>query len=218
MIILAISTSAGQFALLLGKNKKILFNSNEITETQELDFLLSEGLKKCNCQLNEISEILIDVGPGGTSRVRTGIAFANSLSYSLDIPIIPVSSMELAGIDCFRTFNMPVVFTVKSIKNNAYISVFDGNKLNVKFGKIDEILPEMLNNIIEFTVIGNHSEQIYNMESLKDKKIINSGKIFGNAEILIENFDLFYYRKLKFPKFAEAITENNYFVNNFFLH
>ena len=208
MITLGISTSAGQFILLLGCNKEIIFNSTQMPETQELDFLLTEGLKKVGKKASDISEIIIDIGPGGTSRVRTGIAFANALSYSLDIPICPVSSVELAGLDAFEQYKIPVVFSVKSIKNNFYLGFYDGKNFSMQYGKIEGIVPVFVENTDEFVVIGAYRELIINLVELKNKKIIDSGKIFGNAEIFITKNELFLDRAVKFPKFAEAITEN----------
>jgi tRNA A37 threonylcarbamoyladenosine modification protein TsaB len=208
MITLGISTAAGQFVLLLGNNNTVIFNSTEFVDTQELDFLLSEGLKKCGKTVSDICEIIVDIGPGGTSSVRTGVAFANALSYSLDIPVCPVTSNELACFDIFLQYKIPVIFTVKSIKNNAYIGFYNGTNLSLQYGKIEEIVPKLVENISEFVVVGAHRELIINLLGLKSKRIVNSEKIFGNAELFIRQRELFSNSGLKFPRFAEAVTEN----------
>jgi len=208
MLTLGISTSSGQFALVIGEDNKVLFDSSDYSmNNSELDELLSEGLDYCKRTVSEIATLVVDIGPGGTSRVRTGIAFANALSYSLGISIIPVSSMELAGLDIRNRYNLPVVNTVKSIKGNAYIGLYNNKLISIKYGNINDIVPEMVSDIDEFVVTGFHRESIINLPSLKNKNIIDGLIPFGNAKYLIENSDLFIREKHGFPVYAQPITE-----------
>ena len=207
MLTVGISTSSGQFALVTGENNKILFDSSEHFINGELDDFLSAGLEHCKRNVNEITNIIVDVGPGGTSRVRTGIAFANALAYSLGVSVCPVSSMELAGIDAWNRYNLPVINSVKSIKGNAYAGLYNQNLVSVKYGDINEIVPLMVNDIDKFVVVGFHREAIINLPSLKNKIIIDSLMSFGDAKILIEKSDLFIKNKSDFPVYAQPITE-----------
>ncbi|MDR0395311.1 MAG: hypothetical protein LBH77_09160 [Tannerella sp.] len=215
MLTLAISTSSGQFALVLGvgegENNRVVFDSatdDGDYDSRELFGMLSRGLKRCDKKVTDIGRIIVDTGPGGTSRVRTGIAFVNGLSYGLDVPVCPVSSMELAGLDAYGRFKLPVIGTVKSIKGNAYIGFFNEEKpVVIEYGKIEDVLPEMLGDTERFSVVGFHREQIINMPSMRDKTIVDSRLFFGNARLLIEKSDLFLDRDIKFPHFAQPITE-----------
>jgi len=208
MLTVGISTSSGQFALVIGENNKVLFDSSEYSgQEMELDDSFRAGLKYCKRDVSEISNIIVDIGPGGTSRVRTGIAFANALAYSLKIPVSPVSSMELAGIDAESRFGLPVINSVKSIKGNAYIGLYNHSLIAIKYGTVNEVVPEMLNGIDQFAVVGFHRETIINLPSLKNKTIIDSLMPFGNAKLLIERSDLLVREKLDFPMYAQPITE-----------
>ncbi|MDR0742998.1 MAG: hypothetical protein LBF05_01385 [Tannerella sp.] len=208
MLTLAISTSSGQFALVLGENNRVIFDSADCDDRRELSGMLSYGLDLCNKKITGIEQIIVDIGPGGTSRVRTGISFANSLSYSLDIPVCPVSSMELAGIDACDKYKLPVICTVKSMKGNAYTGFFNANKpVVIEYGKIEEVVPAMVKDTDRFSVVGFHREQIINMPSLRDKTIVDSHLFFGNARLFIEKSELFLDRGVKFPRFAQPVTE-----------
>jgi len=211
MLILGISTSSGQFALLLGENNQVIYDSSEFEkdDNKELYYLLQNALNACNKKTNDINHIIVDIGPGGTSRVRTGIAFANSLAYSLNIPISPVSTMELAGIDAYSKYDVPVINSVKSIKGNAYIGFYKGRKEKVKieYGQIEEIVPKFVDGIDKFVVVGAHREQIINLSAPAGKTIIDSQMQYGNARIFIEKSELFTSRGLLFPQFVMPITE-----------
>jgi tRNA A37 threonylcarbamoyladenosine modification protein TsaB len=208
MLTLAISTSSGQFALVLGENNRIIFDSADYNDSRELSKMLSYGLDLCDKKITDIGQIIVDTGPGGTSRVRTGISFANSLSYSLDVPLCPVSSMELAGIDAYDKYKLPVVGTVKSIKGNAYTGFFNENKpVVIEYGKIEEVIPPMVKDTDCFSVVGFHREQIINMPSMRNKTIVDSHLFYGDARLFIEKSEWFLERGIKFPRFAQPITE-----------
>jgi tRNA A37 threonylcarbamoyladenosine modification protein TsaB len=211
MLILGISTSSGQFALLLGENNQVIYDSSEFEkdDNKELYYLLRDALNACNKKVNDINHIIVDIGPGGTSRVRTGIAFANSLAYSLSIPVSPVSTMELAGIDAYNKYGLPVINSVKSIKGNAYIGFYKGKNEDVKieYGRIEEIVPEFVDETGGFVVVGAHREQIMKLPALSGKTITDSRMQYGNARIFIEKSDLFTGRGLVFPQFVAPVTE-----------
>jgi len=209
MLTLAVSTSSGQFALAIGEDNQVLFDSSDhLGYERELDDALSEGLKYCQRAIHEIARIIVDIGPGGTSRVRTGIAFVNGLAYSLDLPVYTASSMELAGIDAGSKFDgLPVVNSIKSIKGNAYIGLYHQNMLTIKYGTVQEVMPPLVSNISKFVVTGFHRAAIMDLPALKDKVIIDSEMSFGNAKILIEKSDLFLKNEHIFPSFVQPITE-----------
>ena len=209
MLTVAISTSSGQFAFVIGENAKVLFDSSmQLENVKELDDTCSAGLHFCQKEIHDISQIIIDIGPGGTSRVRTGIAFANALAYSLGIPVYSASSMELAGIDAANTFGgLPVINSIKSIKGNAYIGLYNQGLLSIQYGAINEIVPPLVQDFDKFIVVGFHRETIMHLPALQDKTIIDSAMSYGNAKILIEKSDLFIKNKHDFPEYAQPITE-----------
>jgi tRNA threonylcarbamoyladenosine biosynthesis protein TsaB len=208
MLTLGISTSSGQFALVFGENNKLLFNSDELqfSANKDITELMLKGLEVTAKSVRDISNIIVDIGPGGTSRVRTGIAFANSLAYSLGISVCPVSSMELAGLDAWAEFSLPVIATVKSIGGNAYIGFFNNGKLvGIEYGNLKNIVTKFTEGTDEIVVVGYHRDQI--REMFPELKITDSGKLFGNARILAEKSDLFLDRAVSFPQYATPITE-----------
>lgn len=207
MLTLAISTSSGQFALALGANGTLLYNSKEHNVSEELDTMLSLGLNHCGKQIKDISSIIVDVGPGGTSRVRTGVAFANSLSYTLGVPIYTASSMELAGLEAQHRWKLPSITTVKSIKGNAYIGLYDGSLTRLEFGIVEDLIPNMVQHLEEFVVVGYHRAIIQALP-LVGKKVIDTERNFGDVSFLIQEEAFFKQKQgLLFPYFAQPIVE-----------
>ena len=208
MLTLGISTSSGQFALVLGEDGKTIYNSKEFEINNELDDMLLNALSSCGKEVKDITGIIVDIGPGGTSRVRTGVAFANSLSYSAKIPVYPVSSMELAGVDAGSKYNLPVIATVKSIKGNAYIGLYNNDQITIKYGPIEDI-PAMTEGLDGFAVVGFHREAIMNLPSLKNKNIVDTEMLYGDVSLFTEKNKLLMKREgIIFPYFAQPVTEN----------
>jgi L-threonylcarbamoyladenylate synthase len=214
MLTVGISTSSGQFAVVIGECGKVLFDSSKLLkQDRELDFVLKEGLKYCKRKVEDISEIIVDIGPGGTSRVRTGIAFANSLAYSLGLPVYSVSSMELAGVDAGYVAGLPVITSVKSIKGNAYIGLYNKGQTEIRFGMIKDIVPSLVEEFKNVVVVGAHREEIIGLPALKNKTMIDSYMDYGDAKILIEYSDFFIENKQSFPAYAQPITEKTLTYN-----
>ena len=116
--------------------------------------------------------------------------------------------MELAGIDAVNTFGgLPVINSIKSIKGNAYIGLYNQGLLSIQYGAINEIVPPLVQDFDKFIVVGFHREAILHLPALQDKMIIDSAMSYGNAKILIEKSDLFLKNKHDFPEYAQPITE-----------
>ncbi len=210
MLTLGITTSSGQFAIIISQDEEIIYinKSLNFAQKKELFIILNEGLKKINKQVSDISNIIVDIGPGGTSSVRTGVSFANSLAYGLNISVCPVSSFELIGLELWQKYSRPSIITAKSIKNNAFIAYFNNNELNkIVYGKIPEQINKMIDNK-EIYLAGAHQDTI--SELLQDThKVYKSGILRANPNILINFKNRFINRAQAFPKIAIPITEQN---------
>ncbi len=207
-LILAISTSSTQFEVMIGENSQILFSDSytlSLTDKKDISYLVADCLEKVGISAQSLTGIIVDVGPGGTSLVRTGVAFGNGLAYSLGIPICPVLSVELIGIEAYEKYALPVVITVKSIKDSAYVAVYDGTLKSLKYGILTTVVAELTAELSEFVIAGAHREKV--IEMFPDKQIHDSGLLNSNPKYLIEKHDLFKNNYVKFPLFAHPITE-----------
>lgn len=219
-LILGISTSSTHFEVILGDDSNgspnsqpsVVFSSKNdlfIDNTRDIALLVSEGIAKLGATASDIKSIIVDIGPGGTSLVRTGVAFANGFAYSLKIPVCPVSSVELIGLEAWEKYQLPVICTIKSIKDNAYVALYAGKLIKLKYGILKEVVAEMTTEISEFVVAGAHRAQL--VEFFTDKKIHDSGLQIGQAKFLIEKAETFKDRAVSFPLFAHPITEQSIF-------
>lgn len=209
---LGISTSSSQFRLVLGENEKVIYYSGDEPPenggpvlVKDIAPLLTKGLEHTGRKIMEIRKILVDIGPGGTSSVRTGVSFANGLSYSLGIPIYPVSSMELIGLEVWEKYQMPVAIIAKSIRGNAFIARYEGKMAALRYGLPEEFAPEMFASVDELAIAGIIRKKFFDL--FPDKKIHDSGIQNVRTQLLIERQELFLDREMRFPRLPVPVTE-----------
>ena len=98
MYSLLIDTHDKNVTLVLYKDGKVLsfkdFESNmrhsEVAMPSLIDLLTEYKL-----DAKDISEIIVNVGPGSFTGVRIGVVIAKTMAYLLNIPIKPVNSIEM---------------------------------------------------------------------------------------------------------------------------
>jgi len=84
----------------IGDNKNIIEKSLETSfhESEKLLPLIEKVLKKAKKKLKDIKKIIVVTGPGPFTSLRIGIAVANALSLSLEIPVIGFKVDEFKSI------------------------------------------------------------------------------------------------------------------------
>jgi len=98
MILLAIDTSTDSAGLALVRDGKTLAEATwRCGQNHSVELLprLTQLLNEAEIELKSVGCILVARGPGSYNGLRVGLSTAKGLAFSLDIPIIGVSSLEL---------------------------------------------------------------------------------------------------------------------------
>ncbi|MCD6560371.1 MAG: tRNA (adenosine(37)-N6)-threonylcarbamoyltransferase complex dimerization subunit type 1 TsaB [Deltaproteobacteria bacterium] len=132
-MILAINTSTLDFSLAFQKEDGSVLGECFMAKSgghfrnllPVLDFLVS----KSDFEIHDVKCIIIAIGPGSFTGLRSGISFAKGLCQALDVPIIGISSLEaLASRIPFSDF--PIVPILDSRKGEVFIAKFIREKDN----------------------------------------------------------------------------------------
>jgi len=210
-LILGISTSLSQFTVAINRDEKLIYHQQADRAMRGhtgIYEIVVEALQAANMSASDITGIVVDTGPGGTSSVRTGVSFANGLSYSLDVPIVGVSSAELMGIEAYQKYKTPVVALFKSIKGNYYCGFYDGEKLEFKYTDLDTVSTHINAEYKDIIVAGN-ADGIAKLSNLLtiNKTLSNIHKV--GAITLGENAPAFLAKSNKYPILPIPLTETN---------
>lgn len=104
---LFLHSSSGQPALVLWQ-KGVVFEV-AYDKMQRLDYgaELGKALAEAGREMAELSEIIVDIGPGRLGSTRTAVAFANGLSYARGVPVVGLNAFTMLGVYAEATHGAP---------------------------------------------------------------------------------------------------------------
>lgn len=98
MLILGISTSTKQVGAAIGGHEGVLASSHSARGKRHAENLapaIDFVRRQARIELDEISAIAVDVGPGLFTGLRVGIAAAKAMAHALRVPMIGIPSLDL---------------------------------------------------------------------------------------------------------------------------
>lgn len=93
----------------------------------ELDKLMSE----CNVKKEDISNVIVGIGPGSYTGVRIAVSIAKVMSVALNIPLYVVSSLQI-----LKDGDKESICLIDARSKRSYFGVYKGNEVIIK----DQIL------------------------------------------------------------------------------
>lgn len=139
-LILCIETSSDRFSVVFGRGGRVLFDSSLDplqAVSKDLPYLVGCGLTATGQRLDEIGIIAVDVGPGNLGSVRTGVAFANGLAFSLNKPLCALNAFELIGHDAAQQGDVPILCIRKASAGNVFAAWYAGGVVTrMRFGPL----------------------------------------------------------------------------------
>jgi tRNA threonylcarbamoyladenosine biosynthesis protein TsaB len=91
---------------------------------------IEQLLKDCDTDPKELSKIVVANGPGSYTGVRIGVTLAKTLAWSLNIPLIPVSSLAVQAASG-RNFNGYIAPIFDARRGQVYTGLykFEGDRI-----------------------------------------------------------------------------------------
>ena len=173
MISLFLDTSIKYITISISKdNKQLYFFHEKVFEDLSIKLLpmIDEALKTTSIEINDIDKIYIVNGPGSFTGIRIGLTFAKILAWSLNVEIVPISSLEL--IATTSTESDYIIPYIDARRGNCFISIYDKN-LNViendQFVNFDNFIDKLDKN------------KSYEIVSYDD---LECGKLFPNIDVM----------------------------------
>lgn len=148
MKILALDTSGLVASAAIVDNGKTIAEytlNYKLTHSQTIMPMIDEIVKMTETDLSTIDYIACAAGPGSFTGLRIGAATAKGLAHGLNIPIIPVPTLEALAYNIFGTdkFICPVMDARRQQVYNA-VYAFNGEKLDVLLEEDTRIIDDVL--------------------------------------------------------------------------
>ena len=126
---LFLQTSSGQPSLVLWEEDVVF----EVTygQMQRLDYgaELRAALAASGRVLEDLSEIVVDIGPGRLGSTRTAVAFANGLAYARALPIVPLNSIIMLGAYAEATYGKPCLVLRSAARRQYHWGLVKGGQI-----------------------------------------------------------------------------------------
>ena len=116
---------------LCSKEKLIDYTSYEAWQTQSEHMIpeINALLEKHKVGKEDIKGIMVSVGPGSYTGVRIAITIAKVMSVALNIPVYPVSALQILKND-----KKPSICLVNARSNRSYFGVYENDKCLLQDG------------------------------------------------------------------------------------
>lgn len=127
MIYLFIDTCTSNLILAVCKDKQVIkkiVQKNDTNLSTNFTSFVDNLLKDCHISVNDINKIFVSVGPGSFTGIRVGLTFAKILAWSLRVPIIPVSSLEVLASSCDSDILVPLL---DARRGYVYTGIYDSS-------------------------------------------------------------------------------------------
>lgn len=194
MIGLFLDTSSKYLTICLLKDEKVvdMFYQKYDNDMSKYVVLELENLfKKNNIKPSDIKEIYCVNGPGSFTGIRVGVTIAKTFAWSINIDVIPVSSLFLMATS-IKNYDY-IIPIIDARRDCVYGAIYDKNYhiiLEEKYIKLDELKKEILklngsyifvsNDIIKEIKIKEYVPDINNLIKNIDKKYVNHHQFAPN--------------------------------------
>ncbi|MDC0248664.1 tRNA (adenosine(37)-N6)-threonylcarbamoyltransferase complex dimerization subunit type 1 TsaB [Flavobacteriaceae bacterium] len=187
--ILNIESSSTNCSISLSKNGELLSvkekNDEKYSHSTKLHSYINSVLNQENVDIKDLSAIAVSKGPGSYTGLRIGVAAAKGLCFSLDIPLISISTL--------------LVLSKKiKIDSGLIIPVLDARR--------DEVYSAIFDS--QYNVIEKDSPTIINSESFSQHSKKNKLYFIGSGqqkckELIKTNNNLNFYKTDELPSSKE---------------
>jgi tRNA threonylcarbamoyladenosine biosynthesis protein TsaB len=203
--ILNIESSTTNCSISLALNGKLISikekNDESYSHSTKLHSFIDEVLKESNISIKELSAIAVSKGPGSYTGLRIGVAAAKGLCYSLDLPLISVSTLLILAkqIKVDSGFIIPII---DARRDEVYSAIFDSS-----YNSVREVLPEIITKDSFNELISSNKLYFVGNAQEKCKRLIknNSNLIFSSHETFPSSNDM---AGLSFDKFKNSKFED----------
>ncbi|MBQ3512901.1 MAG: tRNA (adenosine(37)-N6)-threonylcarbamoyltransferase complex dimerization subunit type 1 TsaB [Lachnospiraceae bacterium] len=137
--LLAIESSGNVASVAILEQGKIIAEltmNNKKTHSTTLLPMIDQMIKMCEKNLNEFDGIAVTRGPGSFTGLRIGAATVKGLGLALDLPVIPVSTLECLAMNVVESHDI-ICPIMDARRNQVYTAAYEA-----KDGRLQEVLKE----------------------------------------------------------------------------
>jgi len=119
------ATERGSVAVSDGENVFTVKLGAEKDSSRQIFGAIREALDRADLPLSSVSCVAFGNGPGSFTGVRVATSAAQSLAFSLEVPVVAVSSLAAVAIEAGRTRGVePIAVCLDARMGEAYVGLY----------------------------------------------------------------------------------------------
>lgn len=162
----------------------VLFKDNDLLDKSIINNVKSTSVETMpaiinlldhnNLKQNDINKIAVCIGPGSFTGTRIGVTIAKTFAYSLNIPIVTLTSIDLVGL------NLDKESYVSVLENNgAFVALYDNKILDeIKYYNKEEYEEFKNNNNVIENIDINYNKLINFINNQKEENVHDVNPIY----------------------------------------
>ena len=203
MNVLAIDTSVGVSVAILRSN-------DEVTQSQAVDHgmqgeltaeLISKVVTDSGLKIEEITDVVVGVGPGPFTGLRVGLVTASVFAHAREIPIHGICSLDAIAFD----FAKPCIVVTDARRKELYWARYEG----IRIGEPQVSKPEVIASQFpdaDFVGPGANLYPDYVSGNVTELKAGSLAKLFASGSAQLVDVSPMYLRK---PDAVEPTTRKS---------
>ena len=178
MISLFIDTSSSAAVVALYNNEKpisIIKEENMQDISSHIMPMIDKLFSNNNLRINQVNKIFVVNGPGSFTGLRIGVTIAKTLAWSLKIPVVPISSLEVLASTTFESDY--IIPYIDARRDYVFAGIYDmdlNSGVNDQYISIDSLLSYLIDDKT-YTFVGD-KEMNFNNTIVPD---INLDKVIS---------------------------------------
>ena len=127
MLILGIETAVEHVGVALGDHRGTLASATVNSDRRHAESLapmIEFVCAQAGVTLRQLGAVAVDIGPGLFTGLRVGVAAAQSLAWALDIPVVPMCSLDVLAHRMSRTEDDVVAAALDARRGEMYWAVY----------------------------------------------------------------------------------------------
>ncbi len=156
---------------------KEVYMKGEHDHAKNIVYLVDEALKTAKIEVDQLSKIVVGIGPGSYTGVRMGVTVSKMMASFKNVPLYKISTLKLIA-----SGNKGIVLSMVDARHNqSFAAIIDTNKDKYV---LDEGMYDN-NTLLEsnYEFVSNESEFI-----VDPFYVISNSELVSNPDLLVPNY------------------------------
>ncbi len=217
-IILNLETATTNCSVSIAKDGKTIaikeHDTPNYSHSEQLHIFIQEVLKESSLSLTDVNAIAVSKGPGSYTGLRIGVSAAKGLCFSLDVPLISVSTLKSIASQARESKVDYIIPLLDARRMEVYSRVFD-----TQLNEIRETKAEIIDDTSFATFLKKGRVKLLGSGAEKCLDVLKSTSIEYDIKSVpsAEEMSQLSYMKFKTADFEDVAYFKPYYLKDFIL-